>query len=153
MRGHAAPSWWQSAEVWNSAQEITRREPDYTPRFIHRDYHPVNVLWTGERISGVVDWINACMGPVGIDLAHCRLNLALMYGQTIADQVLHAYITHNETYRHDPYWDLEDALGALPDVEPYPPWAEFGLTGLTTKLIRDRLQFFVLSAVNVRQAR
>lgn len=25
-----------------------------------RDYHPINVLWLGEEISGIVDWVNAC---------------------------------------------------------------------------------------------
>jgi hypothetical protein len=31
----------------------------------------VNVLWEENGISGIADWINACMGPIGIDVAHC----------------------------------------------------------------------------------
>lgn len=36
--------------------------PQYEPRFIHRDYHPANVLWLGDAVSGIVDWPNACRG-------------------------------------------------------------------------------------------
>jgi len=39
--------------------------PAYRPRFIHRDFHPGNVLWSRGRASGVVDWANACKGPAG----------------------------------------------------------------------------------------
>jgi hypothetical protein len=33
--------------------------PDYRACFLHRDFHPGNVLFTGDglRISGVVDWV------------------------------------------------------------------------------------------------
>lgn len=146
------PSWWQSDSLWAEAQSLTSSAPEYRQTFIHRDYHPVNVLWQGDRISGVVDWINACMGPAGIDVAHCRLNLAIMYGQEAAEEFLEAYRIAVPDYIHDPYWDLDDALGALPDVKPYPPWAEFGLTGLTTALVRERLQEFVQAALSMYQA-
>lgn len=145
--GQPPPDWWPDIDLWQQVQGVTAATPDYAPTFIHRDYHPVNLLWEGGHISGVVDWINACMGPRGIDVAHCRLNLALMYGQDAADAFRRAYVTAAPAYSHDPYWDLDDALGALPDVVPYPPWAEFGLTGLSTALVRSRLLDFVRSAV------
>ena len=141
------PSWWQDAALWAEAQTLAAEVPEYEPIFIHRDYHPVNVLWAGGSISGIVDWINACMGPAGIDVAHCRLNLAIMYGQETADAFLAAYRLALPGYQHDFYWDLEDALGALPDVQPYAPWAEFGLTGLTAETVRGRLEAFVAAAV------
>lgn len=147
------PQWWQDRNLWVAAKETTSVQPDYPATFIHRDYHPVNVLWEEGKICGIVDWINACMGPVGIDVAHCRLNLALMYGLETAEAFLTAYQDRTPGYMHDSYWDLEDALGALPDVVPYPPWAEFGLTGLTTELVRNRLQEFVAAAIRARAAR
>lgn len=151
--GDDCPDWWQDDDLWHTAASLTSTEPEYRPTFIHRDYHPVNVLWDGGRICGIVDWINACMGPVGIDVAHCRLNLAIMYGQDQADRFLDAYRHRATDYTHDSYWDLEDALGALPNVEPYPPWAEFGLTGLTTEQVRERLQEFVATAIRAHQER
>ncbi len=140
------PDWWQDQNLWNSAQALTATMPSFEPIFIHRDYHPVNVLWEGEQISGIVDWINACMGPQGIDVAHCRLNLAIMYGLDCADAFLAAYQAAMPGYRHDSYWDLDDALGALPDVKPYAPWSEFGLTNLSTETVRERLQVFIGAA-------
>ena len=141
------PDWWTDQELWLGAQALAARTPDFDPIFVHRDFHPVNVLWEDWRISGIVDWINACMGPAGIDVAHCRLNLAIMYGQPTADAFLAAYTQAAPGYEHDFYWDLDDALGALPNVRPYAPWAQFGLTGLSTEMVRERLQAFVSAAV------
>jgi len=153
VRDLAAPDWWQDPDLWTAAQSLTRAEPGYEISFIHRDYHPVNLLWEGRHITGVVDWINACMGPAGIDVAHCRLNLALMYGIETADEFLNAYRKFTPGYRHDPYWDLDDALGAMPNIVPYAPWETFGLTGLTTQMVQERIQTFMRSAVNVRLVR
>jgi len=149
-RDSPAPDWWSDRKLWSRIQSIAEDEPTFHPTFIHRDYHPVNVLWRDRRISGIVDWINACMGPVGIDVAHCRLNLALMYGLEAADRFLRAYERDSEDYAHDSYWDIDDALGMLPNTEPYPPWSTFGLSGLTSELIQDRLQRFLHSAVTNR---
>lgn len=145
-RANDRPGWWQDRALWANAQAHASKAPDFDPVFIHRDYHPVNVLWEESSISGVVDWINACMGPAGIDVAHCRLNLAIMYGPESADGFLEAYRATSTDYQHDYYWDLEDALGALPDVEPYAPWAEFGLRGLSTEMVRTRLVAFIEAA-------
>ena len=44
-------------------QAITRiaaTPPEEPACFIHRDFHPGNVLWTGGRASGVVDWLQGC---------------------------------------------------------------------------------------------
>lgn len=152
MRRQPAPEWWQDAGLWDAAQRFASEPPDYQPVFVHRDFHPVNLLWQDGRVSGIVDWINACMGPLGIDVAHCRLNLALMYGIAAAEAFLDAYVRHCPDYGHNPFWDLDDALGALPNVAPYPPWAVFGLTGLTTTMMQHRIEQFIGSAVRRLQA-
>ena len=125
-----------------------RGQDDAPPVLLHRDYHPVNLLWGQARVSGVVDWINACMGPPGVDVAHCRLNLALMYGMAAADAYLAAYQHHAPGYRHDFYWDVDDALSAPLHVLPYVPWSEFGLTELTREILQSRLEAFVQAAVS-----
>ncbi len=141
------PSWWEDGGLWAEVQACVAAEPGYEPNFIHRDYHPVNVLWENGRISGVVDWINACMGPIGVDVAHCRGNLAVMYGLETADAFLVAYQALSPGYEHHPYWDLDDALSAMPNVDVYPPWLEFGLADLTTELVRERLLAFIEAAL------
>ncbi|MRG86101.1 phosphotransferase family protein [Salinibacillus xinjiangensis] len=40
-----------------------------TPRLIHLDYHPLNVLTDGEHITGVIDWNNASFGDIRLDIA------------------------------------------------------------------------------------
>ncbi|WP_324604552.1 phosphotransferase [Streptomyces sp. NRRL F-525] len=61
--------------------------PRYEGRFLHRDFHPGNVLFdvpsrngAGLGISGVVDWVQTSWGPADLDVAHCSTNLALLHG-------------------------------------------------------------------------
>lgn len=115
--------------------------------FIHRDYHPANVLWQEGELTGVVDWVNACRGPAGVDVGHCRANLAQLFGVSTADQFLDAYISHSgKAFQYDPYWDLlslTDTLNGPPKV--YASWTELGLEGLSDELIRHRLDEYLLS--------
>jgi Ser/Thr protein kinase RdoA (MazF antagonist) len=97
-------------ELWEKAIDLWRRAlPRYRPTFIHRDYHPGNVLWSRQRVTGVVDWSAACRGPIGCDLAHCRANLRDLAGPHAADEFLAAYrsIT-GETL--DPFWIMAGHL-------------------------------------------
>lgn len=117
--------------------------------FIHRDYHPTNVLWSNNKVSDVVDWVNACLGPVGIDIGHCRLNLAQLYDVATADAFLHAYSKYAEPqFQYEPYWDLLSLIDILfgpPTV--YPCWPAFGVTELTDALVTERLENYMLSLV------
>ena len=79
--------------------------PAYAPTFIHRDFHPGNVLWARGRVSGVVDWVNACAGPRGCDVATCRANLADLAGDRAADDFRAAYEALTGEAFH-PYWDM-----------------------------------------------
>lgn len=142
------PAWSGFPAAWETALALVKRPPPpVKPCFIHRDYHPANVLWRGHTISGVVDWVNACRGPVGIDLGHCRVNLAQMYGVPTADAFLATYQAQaGPAFRYDPYWDLlslVDILFGPPQV--YPGWAVFGLTGLTDAMMVERLDAYLLS--------
>jgi Ser/Thr protein kinase RdoA (MazF antagonist) len=106
----AAPPAAARPRLWETAIEIWRTEiPAYLPTLIHRDFHPGNVLWVHRRYSGVVDWVNACEGPPGCDIAHCRANLMDLSGTQTADRFLDAYqdITGN-TYH--PYWEIASVL-------------------------------------------
>ncbi len=57
----------------------------------HFDYWSGNVLWDGERLSGVVDWSGAGLAPRGLDVSWCRLDLALLHGASAAESFLDAY--------------------------------------------------------------
>jgi hypothetical protein len=109
----------------------------------------MNVLWQGERLSGIVDWPNACRGPAGIDLGWCRANLSGMYGVEIADRFLDIFLkAAGGTFSYDPFWDLMVIIDALPGPpEVYEPWLEFGLDHLTDELDRIRLEHYLQSVL------
>lgn len=133
------PAWTASPKLWERAIMIYLDGMPYEPeRFLHRDYHPTNVLWDGGAITGVVDWVNACTGPASSDIAHCRLNLALMYGVDTADR-----FTGMIDPDYERTWDIAPALSGLREPDVYPPWSTFGLTHLTTEVVRGRLEGFV----------
>jgi aminoglycoside phosphotransferase (APT) family kinase protein len=141
----APPTWTTIPRAWERAIEVVLgTEPPCRPVFLHRDYHPTNVLWQGGGVSGVVDWINACRGPAGVDVAHCRTNLALMFGPTAADQFLDHYRAEAGEFGHPPYWDLDSILDScVPGPEFYPPWREFGLAVIAPELLRQRLDAYL----------
>jgi aminoglycoside phosphotransferase (APT) family kinase protein len=111
--GAPRPRLWERAiALWHDAT------PSYRPVFIHRDYHPGNVLWRRRALSGVVDWVNACRGPIGCDLATCRGNLVDLAGRAVAERFIAAYTTLTGE-RLDPYWEMAGILEAdLADATP-----------------------------------
>ena len=113
------------------ARSLARHSPAHEPTFIHRDFHPGNILWDGVRVTGVVDWATAAWGPPGIDLARMRLNLAASHGAAIADRFTQAYVAAGgDRFAHDRHWDLLDAADTALDIAPATPdeareWARF----------------------------
>lgn len=140
------PTWSARRREWERAIEIVQG-PRPRPRacFIHRDYHPTNVLWEGDLLSGVVDWVNACLGAPGIDVGHCRLNLAGLHGPDVADGFLLAYRqAAGGAFGYDPYWDLLSLIECLPGPdEVYSGWPAFGVRDLTVAIMRERLDEYV----------
>jgi hypothetical protein len=47
---------------------LIARALEQPPVFVHRDYHSRNLMITGERSPGVIDFQDALRGPVGYDL-------------------------------------------------------------------------------------
>lgn len=146
------PHWTEQPALWEKGIQIVQsREPQYKETLIHRDYHPVNVLWTGEKISSVVDWVNACRGPAGVDVGHCRNNLVCLFGLNAAEAFLNDYITFvGDTFSYDPYWDL---VSYFDFVYPGPPkvydgWQDFGCIDLNDTIITERLETYFTSLMN-----
>ncbi|HZC26285.1 MAG TPA: aminoglycoside phosphotransferase family protein [Actinopolymorphaceae bacterium] len=137
LDGHRrAPAWSPNARLWDRVFAILAKGPPGAPMgFIHRDYHPGQTLWDGDRLVGVVDWTTGCLGPRGIDLARMRLNLAGRYGAEVADQFLASYQAAGGLDGHHPYWDLLDAADGILDL-PEP-------TTLATRLEYSRFEEWV----------
>lgn len=100
--------WRRAIEIWHTQM------PEYRPGFLHRDFHPGNVLWK-RRVAHVVDWANACAGPSGCDIAHCRDNLIHLSGFDAADLFLRRYqeVTGAD---YDPFWEIASVLEHSPST-------------------------------------
>jgi aminoglycoside/choline kinase family phosphotransferase len=57
------PSWADNTSAWKALHERIAAGPPAAEGFLHRDYHPGNILWHNGRISGIVDWVNGCIDP------------------------------------------------------------------------------------------
>lgn len=137
------PTWTRHPVRWRRAIDLWRAgPPDEPDRLLHRDYHPLNTLWQGGQLSGVVDWVNACVGPASADLSHCRGNLVQTHGPDAADRFLARYRERVPEHVYHPYWDVDALVSWLPSPGIYPPWATFGLE-LTMELVQERIEQFM----------
>jgi aminoglycoside phosphotransferase (APT) family kinase protein len=114
------PPWTQSPGIWQRGAEIVHNPvPDGDPVFLHRDFHPGNVLWRRGTVSGLVDWQAASIGPPSVDVGHCRANL-LSYGTEVANRFTRLW--EQASGRHyDPWADVSTIIGMLDGLRDEPP--------------------------------
>ncbi|MFE8014448.1 phosphotransferase family protein [Streptomyces antibioticus] len=139
--------------LWRRAVDVIRREPPaHQGCFLHRDFHPGNVLFTGPaddpRISGVVDWVETSWGPSDLDVAHCSTALALLHGVPAGLRFADRYVAAGGALAEDDgshlYWRLLDALAFAPDAQKVAvPWRELGRVDLTAGVLTRRLEGYV----------
>jgi aminoglycoside phosphotransferase (APT) family kinase protein len=112
------PAWSDRPGLWERAFAVAAGPPpDDQACFIHRDYHPGNTLWTGGRLTGVVDWIGGSWGPPSVDLGHMRVNLTADLGLAVADRFLAAHRAQTG-FEHHPWWDVASAVDVAPETGP-----------------------------------
>ncbi|HET9370573.1 MAG TPA: aminoglycoside phosphotransferase family protein [Vicinamibacterales bacterium] len=109
------------ADIWREAFAAVAQARTPAPAsFIHRDYQHFNLLWSRERLTGVVDWGGAGHGPPDLDVGHCRLNLTLLFSVDVAERFRELY--ELESGRAvDPYWDLHALLSYGPGWQYFLP--------------------------------
>lgn len=121
------PAWSALPDMWRRAIEAVRNAPSSETCFIHRDFQHFNLLWSRERLTGIVDWADASNGPPDIDVGHCRLNLAVLFSAEWAERFRAAY--EAETGRRvDPHWDLTALMAYGPSWATFIPKQVGGLT-------------------------
>ncbi|MFE2934498.1 alpha/beta fold hydrolase [Streptomyces sp. NPDC059278] len=139
--------------LWERAVDVIRRDPPpHEGRFLHRDFHPGNVLFAGTgpelRITGVVDWVETSWGPADLDVAHCSTALALLHGPAYGLDFRDRYEAQGghglATGPDHLYWRLLDALHYCPDAAKLAgPWRELGRDDLTPEVLGERLEAYV----------
>jgi Ser/Thr protein kinase RdoA (MazF antagonist) len=108
------PDWSSDDGMWQGAFDLFHSGPPDGDRcFIHRDYQQFNLLWTGQSLRGVVDWAVSSYGSPDIDVAHCRLNLTVVYSAELAARFLSRYEAIAGR-RVEPWWDVAGLLVYLP---------------------------------------
>ena len=120
-----APDWSAHPHNWDKALEtIAAGHPGpVETTFVHGDFQHFNLLWSRGRLSGIVDWSSYPARPPSRDVGHCRLNLAILYGADVADDLARRY-----GRPLDPWWDLWETVIFLPS------WA-----GTIRRQVGDRL--------------
>jgi aminoglycoside phosphotransferase (APT) family kinase protein len=126
-------------DLWRAAMALaTDDRPPARTGFIHRDYQHFNLLWSRERLTGVVDWAGAGTGPPEIDVGHCRLNLAALFSADVAERFREMY--EAESGRTvDPRWDVHALLSFGPDWKSFLPYqiggrASLDVDGMTRRV-------------------
>lgn len=121
QESYQPPGWARRPRTWTRAVEWFHRPspPDAGPAvFTHRDFHPGNVLWRRGRVTGVVDWSSASIGPACVDVGHCRGNL-FEYGLDVADRFT-AIWEGLTGARFHPWADVVTIVGSLDDLREEP---------------------------------
>lgn len=74
-----APEYWiQAANVQEPALvDLLLALPASTTTLVHLDYHPLNVLAVGDRVTAVIDWTNGAAGDRWADVARTAALLVL----------------------------------------------------------------------------
>lgn len=85
-----------------------------TPRLLHGDYWPGNVLWDGDGLVAVIDWEDAALGDPLTDVACARVELCCAHGEALADAFTAAYARVAALdHARLPWWDLFVSSAAL----------------------------------------
>jgi hypothetical protein len=61
-----------------------------------------------------VDWLSACRGPLGIDVARVRVDMVLRGEAAGAAAVRDAYRAVGVADAYHPHWDVVDAVDLIP---------------------------------------
>jgi aminoglycoside phosphotransferase (APT) family kinase protein len=125
QESYERPSWARRPSMWQRAVDIFHGPRlDTTDAFTHRDFHPGNLLWEGDAVTGVVDWTSASIGPPSVDVANCRMNLLRTAGTDRADAFTRRWERLSGLEFH-PYADVMVIVGCLDMLREDPPRNRF----------------------------
>jgi len=122
------------------------------PCLVHGDFWPGNTVWRRGRLSAVIDWSTAVIGDPRIDVAQCRVDLAMMHGVDVAEAFLDAHRARRGSPAADLwFFDLLCGVTALGEFRHWlAGYHDIGLPRLREDVVEARLRTFLAAAL--RQA-
>jgi aminoglycoside phosphotransferase (APT) family kinase protein len=93
----------------------TRRSQDAS--LTHRDFHPGNVLATGEQIVGVLDWGELALADPAVDVAWTRMLLSTEVSPELGDMFTEFYYRRSPAVAETlPFWEVFAACKRLTSI-------------------------------------
>jgi aminoglycoside phosphotransferase (APT) family kinase protein len=119
------------------------------PALVHGDFWPGNTLWRYGRLTGVIDWEQPRRGNPAQDVASCRLDHALLFGDDAPAMFLGAYeAAAGRSVPHLFFWDLYQVTWALGGLEKWVAgYHDLGRTDLAREAAWARLERFAARAL------
>jgi len=145
-RAHGASHLLRAAEA---AVAAARPDNDHAG-LVHGDLWYGNTLWDDSRLTAVLDWDCAGVGPAGIDLGSLRSDAAWCHGGEAADHILRGWEDEAGRPASDvAYWDAVAALASPPDMGWFPTsMASQGRPDLTREVMLERRDAFLDAALS-----
>lgn len=111
----------------------------------HGDFWPGNLLWEDGRLTGIVDWENALLGPAAADVAITRLDLSWAFGRDAMEAFTLRYQAQNPIADDElVYWDLRAARRPMSNLSEWDaPYTALNRPDVTADHLRAVLLEFV----------
>jgi aminoglycoside phosphotransferase (APT) family kinase protein len=128
----------------------TIQPEDRQTGLVHGDLWHGNTLWHDGKLTAVLDWDCAGVGPAGIDLGSLRCDAAWCHGLDAAAHILDGWQAEAGRPASDiAYWDAVAALASPPDMGRFPlSMALQGRPDLTREVLLERRDDFLAAALN-----
>jgi Ser/Thr protein kinase RdoA (MazF antagonist) len=88
---------------------------------IHLDFHPLNIISDGRKITGIIDWSGACAGDIRADLARTEITILTA---PIPPSPIHAVLNFaRRIFLKAWRYGYVKTAGSMPDYRPFISWA------------------------------
>jgi aminoglycoside phosphotransferase (APT) family kinase protein len=143
---HADHAWIGDPALRQAVTEAAAAPAARVPTLVHGDFHQLNILWSDQHISGIVDWTYTGSGFREIDVGHGRLMLAVLFTADAAENFLRLYEAEAGT-RIDPRADIRALLAFNPSWMTFVPELVAGRASTDPQGMAGRVETLLRAAI------